>query len=294
MDEDEIATRTRLADLQAANGAESAARIERMDADKYRALELGFLGRFDLTVLASEGEVGPLAGRNPGARFAVVPNSIRLPDPGALQSSPREADGVPRIPAIDFLLVGTLGYYPNVDAAIHLCREIGPLLARGGAPARIAVVGRAPPPALRDLSRIEGVLLQADVPDVAPYYAAAKVAVVPIRAGGGSRIKILEAFAHGLPVVSTSLGAEGLEVEHGRHLLIADGAEAFAAAALRLRDDRILAALLVAEARRLLAERYGFEVAAARIESLAQRLAGMIDCAGEGPDGPAEEVWRNE
>ena len=279
MDEDEIGTRERLAALHEANDEAIAAASERMDAGKYATLERGFLARFDRSFLASPTEAGRLARRNPAARFAVVPNAVRPPSGPAAAADRR---------TIDFLLVGTLGYYPNLDAAAYFCREIRQHLVEAGRAPRIAIVGRNPPPSLSALAELPGVELCADVPDVAGYYAAAKVAVVPIRAGGGSRIKILEAFAHGVPVVSTTLGAEGLEVEHGRHLLLADGPEAFAAAAARLCDDRVLAAALAAAARRLLMERYSFAAVAPKLEALALAPAAMIDCAAENRTGPAE------
>jgi glycosyltransferase involved in cell wall biosynthesis len=175
-------------------------------------------------------------------------------------------------------MVGTLGYYPNADGAAFLCRDVVPLLGRNGQPPRVAIVGSKPPESVRALGALPEVSVFADVPDVAPYYAAAKVAVVPLRAGGGSRIKILEAFAHGRPVVSTRIGAEGLAVADGRHLLLADTAEAFAAAVRRLLSDPDLAARLAAEARQLVDERYDFECVAREIEALADPAAGVIEC----------------
>lgn len=126
---------------------------------------------------------------------------------------------------------------------------------------------------MRALAALADVSVHAGPADLAPLYADAAVAVVPIRAGGGSRIKILETFAHGVPVVSTSIGAAGLGVIPGRHLLIADRPEDFAAAALRLRRNSPLAAAVAAGGRALLEKQYRIEHAAARIESLVDALA---------------------
>jgi glycosyltransferase involved in cell wall biosynthesis len=123
----------------------------------------------------------------------------------------------------------------------------------------------------------------ADVTSLAPYYAAARMAIVPIRAGGGSRIKILEAFAHGRPVIATRLGAEGLGLVDGQHLLIADTAEDFAAAARRLLADPDLAVRLVSKAGALVEQRYALDRVASMIEKAIEPLAdppeGVIECA---------------
>lgn len=184
--------------------------------------------------------------------------------------------------SIDLLMVGNLAYYPNTDAAIFFCREVLPRLAPTAHRLRVAILGSAPPPEVLALGQHPGVAVLADVPDVKPYYAAARLAVAPIRAGGGSRIKILEAFAHGRPVVSTRIGAEGLSVVDGRHLLIADTADEFAAATARLLADRALAGRLVQEARLLIDRRYGFALVARDIEALAHGLRAVIECPGIG------------
>ena len=266
LDEDDARTLRRIALLRRANGDEEGAEDDEADAAKYDELIARYLPLFDLTLVAAEGEAAALAERHRGARIAVVPNAIRLPGTGAPPGPPAEP--------IDFLMIGTLRYYPNSDAAIHFCRDILPILgAGGGPPPRVAIVGRSPPADVAALSRLPGVAVHGDVPSVAPYYAAAAVAVVPIRAGGGSRIKILEAFAHGVPVVSTSMGAEGLAVANGQHLLIADGAADFARAAHRLRTDRALAAQLVAEGRRFVERFHDLSLVADGIEALAAAQA---------------------
>jgi glycosyltransferase involved in cell wall biosynthesis len=120
----------------------------------------------------------------------------------------------------------------------------------------VEVVGSHPTPAVVDLAEIPGVTVHADVSEVTPFYARAHAAVLPIRAGGGTRLKILEAFAHGVPVVSTAVGAEGLDVVARRHLLVAEEPEALAAASERVLTDPALARQLRSEALELLATRY--------------------------------------
>ncbi len=269
LDDDDARTLRRIGALRAANGDVAGGEDDAADAGKFEALAGEYLARFSLCLVASEPDKASLESRHPGLAIAVVENAIRPAKPPEGQSG---------IAPIDLLMVGSLGYYPNVDAAKFFCREVLP----GLGPARLTILGSKPGPAVMALGQLKNVTIAADVPDVAPYYAASRVVVVPIRAGGGSRIKILEAFAQGRPVVSTTLGAEGLAVGDGRHLLIADRAEDFAAAIQRLLNDPDLAAHLVAAARQLVAERYDLARIATRIESLADGQGAMIECAGSG------------
>ena len=271
LDEDDTITLRRIAALQRANGEVAGAQDHDSEAAKFETLRQEYLPRFELSLVANEAEAASLRARFPGSAIGVVANAARAPI--------RAPEDAPRIPAIDFLMVGNLSYYPNTDAAIFFCRDVLPRLGHEGRQARATVLGHAPPPAVLALGDLPGVTVRPSVPDVAPYYRAAAVAVVPIRAGGGSRIKILEAFAYGLPVVATSIGAEGLAATDGRHLLLADTAEDFAAAAMRLLTDRALAARLAGEARLLLERQYSFEVVAREILALADSPAGVIECA---------------
>jgi glycosyltransferase involved in cell wall biosynthesis len=152
--------------------------------------------------------------------------------------------------------VGTFTYRPNVDAALLLGREIFPLVRRAIPAARLLLVGHEPPDAVRALARERGVSLAGAVPDVRRAYERAAVAVAPLRAGGGTRLKILEAMALGRPVVSTRVGAEGLAVVDNEHLLLSDTPGEFGSSVARLLGDRPLRARLAANARRLVEARY--------------------------------------
>jgi hypothetical protein len=169
----------------------------------------------------------------------------------------------------DLLFVGNLSYAPNVDAVEWLAGEIMPLLDG----VNLAVVGSNPDPAVRALAS-DRVRIAADVPDVAPHYADSRVAVVPIRAGGGSRIKVLEAYAHSRPVVATSAGIRGTELGDGPGpALQADDPQGFAAACRRLLDDPALAARLGAEGSEAVAAEGSVEVVAKRIAAIAGAIA---------------------
>src|SRR5262249_11222348 len=124
-----------------------------------------------------------------------------------------------------------LDWRPNLDAVGLLIDQIFPRVSRDIPAAKLLIVGRNPPPWLRRrASGRKGVELHADVPDVRPYLAKSGILVVPLRLGGGSRLKILEAAACGLPVVSTRVGAEGLSLEPGKHLTIVDDVNDMASA----------------------------------------------------------------
>ena len=276
LDEDDGHTLRSIAALLAANGDQAAANDEIADAAKYESLTDDCLPRFDLSLVASEEEATALRRRYPAASFAVIPNAIRHPASLAAAESAVASDPVA---PIDFLMVGSLGYYPNADGALFFCRDILPRIGQG----RVTILGSRPPASVLALGKRPGVSVRADVASPAPYYAAARIAVVPIRAGGGSRIKILEAFVHGRPVIATRLGAEGLRVVDGQHLLIADTAEDFAAAARRLLADPDLAARLVNQARALVERCYTLDRVAGTIEKIIEPLAdppdGVIECA---------------
>lgn len=185
--------------------------------------------RFQRTIAAAVDAVTVCSGED--CRRLGSPNCLVLPN------------GVPAAPVPDrvaheartLLFVGLFGYEPNADAAEFLVREVVPLIRKEIPEVQLRLVGRSTP-------RIErladpGVVVVGEVPDVADEYARAGVAVAPIRFGGGTRIKIIEAFARRVPVVSTTMGAEGLGVRDGVELLLADDAASFARACVRLIED---------------------------------------------------------
>jgi polysaccharide biosynthesis protein PslH len=250
LDDDDARTYRRLMHLQENLGDHRAAAIAAAEADKFAALAGQYLRAFDRVLVCSEADARRLAGCYPDSRFAVVPNGYRPVAAG------RRHDPSDRGP-LRLLFVGTLGYFPNLDAALFLCREIFPALRRlTDREICLDVVGAGGQAGLTQLRQHAQAMLHGFVADLAPLYAAADVAVVPVRAGGGTRIKILEAFAHGVPVVATRLGAEGLAAVDGEHLLLAEDAEDFARACLSIREQPKLAATLAARAATLLAERY--------------------------------------
>ncbi|MBO6782123.1 MAG: glycosyltransferase [Alphaproteobacteria bacterium] len=259
-DDDDVEARRRFAALLRAYGNLEYATLEELTARQYATWEEEWMPRFDMIFAASPVDALRISGRNPEVFVDVLPNVVR--SPARVSETGRSS------PGRTVLMVGNLSYLPNVDGALWLGRSVAPLLRADSAdPLQIVIAGSGPDESVMAMSDLPGITVIADPPDVAPLYMEAAVAAVPVRAGGGTRIKILEAFAQGVPVVSTTLGAEGLSVEHDRHLLIADTPEDFAAACRRLVGDQDLRARLVAEAQSLQRESYSLEALTARFSA---------------------------
>jgi len=165
------------------------------------------------------------------------------------------------------LFLGSLDWRPNLDAVGLLLDRIFPAVRSAEPQARLCLVGRKPPEALvRRVADTPGVELHADVPDVRPFLATSGMMVVPLRIGGGSRLKILEAMAAGLPVISTRVGAEGLQLVPGEHYIAADDTERMAQAlVVAIRDPRPARAM-AARIRDFVLERYDWDALADRLE----------------------------
>jgi glycosyltransferase involved in cell wall biosynthesis len=226
---------------------------DRDEAQAYARLESYYLPRVDLVIACSHPDAALVAERHRLCRSAVVPNAVRPP-----------TRKVATAPCHDLVFVGNLSYAPNVDAVRWLGTDVCPLLPPG---VTIALVGSAPGAEVREQARRAGMTLAADVADVAPWYASARVAIAPLRQGGGTRIKVLEALAYGRPVVATSIAARGLPGDpDDAPVLVVDAPEQFAESCWRLLADPDL--------REELAERGPRYV---RDHATLAHVAGMVD-----------------
>lgn len=189
----------------------------------------------------------------PPPPIAVVPIAI---DVAATPRVERRAD------AARVLHIGSLIWPPTVDGLTWFLSEVWPRVRAGRPGCEIDVVGGNVPSEIARRGGDAGVRVHGYVADPTPLLAGAAVMVVPLRAGGGMRVRILNGLAQGMPMVSTSIGCEGIAAEHGRHLLLADDAEGFAHAVSRLLADGELAASLAREGRRLAEEKYDVAAAA--------------------------------
>jgi polysaccharide biosynthesis protein PslH len=196
-------------------------------------------------------------------RVVVVPNGV---DTAAVEHRPP-------LPGAALVYVGHYGYRPNVLAARELAEQILPRVTAEVPEASVRLVGREPGV---DLGRLAApsVEITGEVPDPVAQLHAARAVVVPLRAGGGSRLKVLEALAAGTPVVSTPLGIAGLELEPGAHVLVGETPADLAELAIRVIRDDDLAASLSERGRRLVEERYDWAVAARPLVELHRELAG--------------------
>jgi glycosyltransferase involved in cell wall biosynthesis len=200
--------------------------VDVVDERRWRRLERQIATTAAATVVCSELDRTRLGKPNAW----VVPNGYEKLAARGGRRAERRSSATPV-----FLFVGLLTYEPNRDAADFFARRVLPLIRVSFPGAQFRVVGRFGSEAdVGNLRRLPGVTVTGELPDLTAELLAADVAVVPIRFGGGTRIKILEAFAHELPVVSTSVGCEGLDVQTGHQLLIADDPDAFASACLSL------------------------------------------------------------
>jgi glycosyltransferase involved in cell wall biosynthesis len=222
---------------------------------RLRRFETALARRAAAVVAVSEDEAALVRRMAPATRVVVAPNGV---DPDVLAPTP---------PGDAALFVGLLSYGPNRDAMTWFAREVLPHLGPEGP--EVLVAGRDPGPELAALAASASKLrLLGFVPDLAPLYARAGVFVNPMRGGGGTRLKMLEAMAAGKAIVSTTIGAEGLALTPGRDVVVADRAPEFAAAVRALLADPARAVRLGQAARALVEARYRWEACLAPLEGL--------------------------
>jgi glycosyltransferase involved in cell wall biosynthesis len=216
---------------------------------KMRHYEARACARASLTVAVSEADRGLLAANAPGADIRAVGTGV--------DTSYFHPNGAVEAPA-SLVFTGSMDWYPNEDAIMYFIAEILPGLRREVPGLSLAVVGRDPADRLRAACGAAGVQVTGTVADVRPHVAEAAVYVVPLRIGGGTRLKIFEALAMGKAVVSTRVGAEGLPIVPGEHFLQADSPADFTQAVVTLLKDPDRRHALGRAGRRLVEERYSW------------------------------------
>ena len=220
----------------------------------------------DAVLAVSQADALALAALAPDIRPVVVPNGVdteyyrpNLPDILPLQH-----------PAVVF--TGKMDFRPNVDAMLWFYRHVWPRIVAEVPEAHGYIVGKNPDPRLAALSDDPSVTVTGHVPDISPYFGGADVYVVPLRIGGGTRLKVLEAMAAGLPIVTTSLGAEGIDLTPNVHARVADRPAEYAAAVVTLLRDAVHAQALGAAARQFAVERYAWRRIIPRLEDVYSAL----------------------
>jgi polysaccharide biosynthesis protein PslH len=172
---------------------------------------------------------------------------------------------------LNIVTLGTLYYPPNADGVRWFMREVFPRVRSLAPAATMTIIGPRPPRDIQGMANPPSVSVTGYVADLGPYLEQATLMVVPVRVGSGMRVRILEALARGIPVVTTTTGAEGIDVRNDEHLLIADEPEAFAAAVVRLLNDPITRRRLAAAGRRLVEQKYDWQVTLPGVEAAYQR-----------------------
>ncbi|RLC91060.1 MAG: glycosyl transferase family 1 [Chloroflexi bacterium] len=218
--------------------------------------------RADRVLAVSDPDAAELRALSPGLDVTVVPNGI---DTHVYQPL------IPNPKSQTLVFTGTMDFRPNVDAVLWFARQVLPLVRAEVGEARLVVVGQRPHPRLDELRAAPAITLTGWVEDTRPYIAEAAVYVAPLRMGGGTRLKLLEAMAMGRPVVATRLGAEGFPVTHGREMLLADTPFDFAAEVVGLLRAPEQGAELGRAGRAFVEERYDWRVIVPKVEAVYAR-----------------------
>lgn len=226
---------------------------------RLKGYEADVCRRADRVVAASEADRDAILAVEPEVTVSVVPNGVDL-DEYTGYNGP--------VQPFDLVFTGKMDFRPNVDAMLWMGRDVWPLIRHRHPGARMAIVGQRPHPRLEPLREVSGITITGWVPDVRPYIAGATVYVAPLRVGGGTRLKLLQAMAMDASIVATSLGAEGFPVTHGRELLLADTPGDFAQAVLCLLEDPEQRAQMGTAARHFVEATYGWDALVPKLEAL--------------------------
>ena len=225
---------------------------------KMRRCEAHACIRANMTIAVSGVDRALLAANAPGATVVAIPTGV--------DTSYFAPNGVPELPA-HLVFTGSMDWYPNEDAVLYLMNTILPAIRREIPDVSVTVAGRSPSPRVVKVAAEAGVRVTGTVDDIRPFIAEGTVYVVPLRVGGGTRLKIFEALAMAKAVVSTSVGAEGLPLVPGAHFLRADDPSEFAREVTSLLRDSARRRALGAAGRRFVEERYSWPKVAAEFET---------------------------
>jgi sugar transferase (PEP-CTERM/EpsH1 system associated) len=218
--------------------------------------EAKYAERFNRCLVVSALEERGLKSANPNLSVSVIENGV---DTILYQPLPESSHDNA------LLFVGVMGYPPNIDAVLYFCESIMPLIQSRIPSLKLFIVGHEPAPEIRKLAERENVVVTGYVDDVTTYYRLSQVTIVPLRGGGGTRLKILESMALGRPVVSTTLGCEGLDVTHKENIMIADTPSEFAECVVQLLTDKELKDRMVYNARHLVETYYDWKTISRRL-----------------------------
>jgi sugar transferase (PEP-CTERM/EpsH1 system associated) len=241
-----------------------ARRLKRFEADA--------VCRATRTIAVSDVDADLLRRLAPGAEVRTVPNGVDL---DFFQPAPEPPDPE------ELVFVGAMTHYPNADSVRFFVEAIWPRIRAVRPRANLTIIGAHPPESVRALGKQAGITVAGQVPDIRPYVHKASVYIVPLRVGGGTRLKILDAMAMGKAIVSTAVGCEGLEVTDGQDILVADTPEDFAARTLELMADAGRRTTLGAVARATVESRYGWARLGEMQEAVHQEARAVVRAASQ-------------
>ncbi|MDB5540991.1 MAG: hypothetical protein JWQ89_2718 [Devosia sp.] len=262
-DEDEQTSYREIAAGHRQASRHAAAAWAEAEATAISALIRHHASRVELGFVAGAPDAAAIGARHPGLRLEIVGNAIAMPP------HPRHDDD-----GATLLFVGSFGYAPNVDAVRWFAEAIWPTVrATASRPPRLLIVGRDAAPDLLKTADHPGIEVLGEIGDIADAYRRATLVIAPLRAGAGTRLKLIEAAAHGVPIVATGLAARGLELKAPDHLWLADDPAAFAAVVLEALDRPAERAGRAALALELVRTRHDRDIA---VDQLACRLAAIL------------------
>jgi len=270
VDDVESRTRSRMATLHQNAGHIASAAQFRLESRQYAEIERNRLHDFGRVFFCSEADCRWTRQLALHAGPEVIPNVVDLPD--ALLPEPDDAE-------FRFLFIGSFGYFPNTDAVEYFCRHVLPVIrARADRPVHLDIAGAGMKKSIvQRLARCPGVRLLGFVEHVVDAYRSSHTVIVPVRAGGGTRIKVLEAFAYGRCVVATPQAVEGIGLEDGKHALLGEGVEGLVSACIRIIRDASLRRRIVANAQDLVRSRYSPPALAARLAGRDPNKQGLVN-----------------
>ena len=242
-----------------------ARRFLQREAKKLKAFESTTAPKFAINITMSPNDAAMLKQELPELRTAVVPNGVDTEyfAPGTEPESPA------------LVYVGGMNMFANRDAVMHFLHDIWPRVRAGHPDVKFFAVGQDPPAEVLDFAKSDPrVVVTGYVDDIRPFVRQAAVYVVPLRVGGGTRLKVLDGMAMGKAMVSTSIGCEGIDVHPQQHLIVADTPEQFASATLSLLGDSVRRQALGQAARQLVLDRYAWPVVGRMLLDAYQQAAG--------------------
>ncbi len=244
----------------------------RMTAKRMADMEKRIINLFDAHVTVSERDRDQIMQWSPTVPVHVIENGVNVE-----YYSPKAGEEMPKQFRIVF--IGSMDYHANTEAVTRFAESVWPRIYEKYPDLVFTIVGRNPTPEVSALNDKPGIEVTGRVRDVRSYCREALASVVPLRIGGGSRLKILEAMAADLPIVSTRLGAEGIETRHGENILLADSDDDFTQAILRLCADENERLKLTRAGRALVEQHYDWSVLAARLREIHEGLLAQKSAA---------------